>query len=80
MGWGGGGSRVRKIYCTGLWKLATIQLYNLLKSPVGAHIHTIYGPLIAMALFVMLLMRKNPFLGQVGGGCFQGPTPSHLPS
>jgi hypothetical protein len=47
----GGGSMVRKIYCTGPWKLATILLYNSLKSPVVAHVHkTTYGPLIDMAL------------------------------
>jgi hypothetical protein len=34
-----------------------------------AHVHkTTYGPLIDMALYVMLLMRENPLLGQVGGG------------
>ena len=33
------------------------------------HVHkTTYGPLIDMALYVMLLMRENPLLGQVGGG------------
>jgi hypothetical protein len=34
-GAGSAGSAVRKIYCTGPWKLATIPLYNLLKSPKG---------------------------------------------
>ncbi len=34
MGGGGDGSAVRKIYCTGPSKLATIPLYNPLKSPV----------------------------------------------
>jgi hypothetical protein len=59
---------VGKIYCTGPLKLATIPLYNPLKSPVGAHVHkTTYGPLIDTALYVMLLMRENPFLWQVGG-------------
>jgi hypothetical protein len=29
---------------------------------------TTYGPLIDTALCVMLLMRANPLLGQVGGG------------
>jgi hypothetical protein len=34
-----------------------------------AHVHkTTYGPLIDTALYVMLLMRANPLLGQVGGG------------
>jgi hypothetical protein len=37
--WEWGGGVVRKIYYTGPWKLATIPLYNLLKSPVGAHVH-----------------------------------------
>ncbi len=56
------------------WKLATIPLYNPLKSPVGAHIHiTTYGPLIDTALNVMLLMRANSLLGQVGGGRALGP-------
>ncbi len=60
---------VRKIYYTGPWKLATIPLYNLLKSPVGALVHKItYGSLIYTALYVMLLMRANQLLGQVGGG------------
>jgi hypothetical protein len=46
-----------------------ILLYNPLKSPVGAHVHkTTYGPLIDTALYIMLLMRANPLLGQVGGG------------
>ncbi len=36
---GGGSSVIRKIYCTGPWKLATIPLYNSLKSPLGAHVH-----------------------------------------
>ncbi len=63
------GSAVRKIYYTGPWKLATIPLYNLLKPPVGAHVHkTTYGPLIYTALYVMLLMQANPLLGKVGGG------------
>ncbi len=34
-----------------------------------AHVHkTTYGPLIDKALYVMLLMRPNPLLGQWGGG------------
>jgi hypothetical protein len=46
-----------------------IPRYNPLKSPVEAHVHkTTYGPLIDMAVYVMLLMRENPLLGQVGGG------------
>ncbi len=44
---GGGNSAVRKIYCTGPWKLSTIPLYISLKSPLGAHVHkAIYEPLI----------------------------------
>ncbi len=36
---------------------------------MGAHVHkTIYGPMIDMALYVMLLMHANPLLGQVEGG------------
>jgi hypothetical protein len=63
---GGGGSAVRKIYCTGPWKLATIQLYNPLKPPEGVHVHkTTYGPLIDT---VMLLMCANPLLWQARGG------------
>ncbi len=49
---GGGeeGSAVGKIYGTGPWKLATISLYNPLKSPMGAHVYkTTYGPLIDTA-------------------------------
>jgi hypothetical protein len=64
----GGCSAVRKIYCTVLWKLATIQLYNPLKPLEGAHVHkTTHGPLIDTHLYVMLLMRANLLLGQVGG-------------
>ncbi len=33
---------VRKMYCTGPWKLATIPLYNPLKSPVGVHVQKNY--------------------------------------
>ncbi len=37
------------------------------------HVHkTTYGPLIDTALYVMLLMRANPLLGQVGGGLGPG--------
>jgi hypothetical protein len=62
--WGGGGSVVRKMYCTGPWKLALIPLYNPLKSPVGAHVHKItYGSLNNMALYIMLLMRVNQVFG-----------------
>jgi hypothetical protein len=61
---GVGGSAVRKIYCAGPRKLATIPLYNTLKSPV--HKNT-YGPVIDAALYVMLLIQANPLLGQVGG-------------
>jgi hypothetical protein len=65
----GGGGAVRKIYCTGSWKIATILLYNSLKSTVGAHVHkNTYVPLIDMALYVMLSTQANPLLGQVGGG------------
>jgi hypothetical protein len=30
---------------------------------------TTYGPLIDTALYVIILMRANPLLGQVEGGC-----------
>ncbi len=56
------------------WKLATIPLYNPLKSPMAAHVctctvhKTTYGPLIDTAINVLLLMKANPLLGQVGGG------------
>jgi hypothetical protein len=41
--------------------------YDLLKSPVGAYVQkTTCGPLIDMALYVMLLMQTNPVLGQRG--------------
>ncbi len=60
---------VRKIYCIGPSKLATIPLYNPLKSHVGVHVHKItYGPLIVTTVYVMLLMRANPLLGQVAEG------------
>jgi hypothetical protein len=36
-----GCSVVRKTYCTGPSKLATIPLYNPLKSHVGVHVHKI---------------------------------------
>jgi hypothetical protein len=43
-------------------------LHWALEAPI-AHVHkTTYGPLINTALHVMLLMRANPFRGQVGGG------------
>ena len=32
------------------------------------YILAIYGPMIYTALYVMLLMRANPLLGQVGEG------------
>ncbi len=55
--------------CTGAWKLATIPLYDSLKSPVGAHVHiTAYGPLIDTVMSVMLLMRADSLLGQVARG------------
>ncbi len=42
---------------------------SLLHWALEALVHkTTYGPLIDTALYVMLLMRANPFLGQVGGG------------
>jgi hypothetical protein len=66
---GGGGSAIRKIYCTGPWKLATIPLYNPLKSPLETHVNTTTSePLIDTAQYVMLLMRANPLRGQMGGG------------
>ncbi len=47
MGGSGGGGQCSKQNLL----LAMIPLYNLLKSPVGAHVHkTTYGPLIDMAL------------------------------
>ncbi len=37
------------------------------------HVHkSTYRPLIDRALYVMLLMRANPLLGQVGGGLGPG--------
>jgi hypothetical protein len=37
--------------------------------PRGPHVlKTTHGPLIDTALYVMLLMRANPLIGQVGGG------------
>jgi hypothetical protein len=36
---------------------------------LAAHVHkTTYGPQVNTALYVMLLMRANPFRRQVGGG------------
>jgi hypothetical protein len=36
---------------------------------MGPHVHEItYEPLIHTTLYVMLLIRANPFHGQVGGG------------
>ncbi len=52
---GGGGSAVRKIYCTGPWKLAI--------TPERAHVHN--GPLNDIALYVTLLIRATPPLRQV---------------
>ncbi len=84
----GGGSAVRKIYCTGPWKLATIQLYDPFKPPKGAHVHkTTYEPLIDTDLYLVLLMWANPFLGKVGGGggwaldilTFRGPMTARFP-
>ncbi len=44
------------------------------KNLLEAHVHkTTYGPVIDTALFVMLLMRENPLLGQRGGGWAQPP-------
>jgi hypothetical protein len=64
--WGKVGIAIRKMYCTGPWKLATVPLYKPLKSTMGAYVHkTTYGPLIDTALH----MRANPSLGQgVGPG------------
>ncbi len=60
---------LRKIYCTGSWKLARIPFHNPLMSPSGALVHkTTFVPLIVTALYVMLLMWANPLLGQVEGG------------
>jgi hypothetical protein len=69
----GGGQCSKKNYCTGPRKLATIPLYNPLKSPVGAlscvHKNT-NGPLTDMALYIILilLMWANSLLVQMGGG------------
>jgi hypothetical protein len=39
VGGGGGQCGKQNLLNTGPWKPATIPLYNLLKSPVGAHVH-----------------------------------------
>jgi hypothetical protein len=42
------------------WKLATILLYNPLKSPVGTLVHkTMYGPLIDTALYISFYVGKS---------------------
>jgi hypothetical protein len=57
---GGGGSVVRKIYTAP----SLSELWDL-----EAQVHkTTFGLLIETALYVMLLMRTNPLLGQVGEG------------
>jgi hypothetical protein len=43
-------------YKYGFWKLATISLYNPLKSPVELMYINTYRPLIDTALYVLLLM------------------------
>jgi hypothetical protein len=52
---------------------------------VGAHVQkTTYGLLIDTALYIMLLVRENPLLGQVGGSwaleilTFLGPNGTRL--
>ncbi len=74
-----------KFHCTGPLEAHSHTTYNPLKSPMGAYVHkTPYGPLLNTALYVMLLMRAKPFLGQVGGGwvleiqLFWAPNGTHL--
>jgi hypothetical protein len=65
IGWEGGGSAVRKTYCTVLAHSSKAELWAL-----EAHVHKIaYGPLIDTALYVMLLMQANPlpYLGKWEG-------------
>ncbi len=46
-----------------------MKIYCAVLPVLEAHVHkTTYGPLIDTALYIMLLMRANPLLGQVGGG------------
>jgi hypothetical protein len=75
-----GGSAVRKFtaLCSltfpqkpsyGLWKVLYIKLpMDLWTSEIFPDRIAIYGPVIFTAQYVMLLMRANPLLGQVGGG------------
>ncbi len=59
---GGGGSAVH-------WALEPVKVTHGNRE---THVHkTTYGPLIDTGLYVMLLMRANPLLGQVGGGCLE---------
>jgi hypothetical protein len=78
---GGGGSVVRKIYCTGPWKLTTILLYMPLKSPWALEISFSQGlkslnfqgptpptcPHIGpkMAIIVCIIKSYLPFLCQI---------------
>ncbi len=51
------------------WKLPLLPLYNPLKSPVGAHVHkTTYAPMLYTSLYVMFLMRADPFTWASGRG------------
>ncbi len=62
--WGGGVGAVRKIYFTGPGSSLPYRYITR-----WAHVHkTTHGPMIDMALYVMLLMHENPLLGQVEGG------------
>jgi hypothetical protein len=50
-----------------------ILLYDLLKSPFGAHVHkTTFEPLIDTALYVMLLMRGKSITWASGRGLGPG--------
>jgi hypothetical protein len=69
--WEGGRQCGKKylLYWSLEWKLATMPLYKLLTSPMGAHVHkTTYGPLIDRTLYARLLMRANLLLRQLRGG------------
>ncbi len=47
----------------------SVEKKNVLHWALEAHEHiSTYGTLIDTALYVMLLIRANPLLGQVGGG------------
>jgi hypothetical protein len=74
-------NRVHKNYNTTEYRIQNTE--HRIQNP-ETHVHkTTYGPLIDTALCVMLLMRANPLLGQVGGGraleieTFLGPVKWH---